>query len=86
MSCLFHLYEENAQSFLEDNLGRCLTPVEINRMKLALLENDRAQFALMDMMYMAGEDAQDNKDGRWDEIDKDFSNGVNLFPDLICKE
>jgi len=86
MSCLFHLYEENVQSFLEANVGRNLTPIELNRIKLALLENERAQFALMDMMYSAGEDAMDNKDARWDEIDRDFSNGVNLFPDLICKE
>jgi len=86
MSCIFHLHEESAQYFLEDNLDRRLPQLAPNRMKLALSEYSRAQSALMDMMYSAGKDALDNADGQWDEKDKDFLSNAPLFPDLSCKE
>lgn len=79
MDCLFQLFEENAQNFLEANLGRELTPMEMNRMKLALIENEDAQLGLMDMMYFAGKEAMDNTNGQWDDIDKDFSAGIYVL-------
>lgn len=86
MSCLYHLDEEFTQDFLEANLGRRLTPKEIYRMKYALLENDSANFAIMDMMYYAGKDAIDNSEGQWDKIDEDFEKDIQVFLDLECKE
>lgn len=86
VDCVFHLFEENVQDFLESNLGRRLTPMEINRMKLTVYENGQAQSAAMDLMYCAGKDAIDNTDGRWDHIDKDFLAGDRVFGNLSCKE
>ena len=85
MSCLYHLCEENAQVFLEDNLGRKLTPIEIYRIKYAFIENQTVACAVMDMMYHAGKDAIDNSNGQWDQIDADFKKGINVFDDLNCK-
>lgn len=81
MNCLFQLFEENAQDFLDANLGRELTPMEINRMKLALIEDEGAQLGLMDMMYCAGKEAIDNTNGQWDDIDKDFLVGISVSTD-----
>ncbi len=86
MPCLYHLYEENAQDFLESNLERRLTPMELYRMRYALTENDDVFSAVCDMMYHAGKDAIDNSKGQWNHIDRDFQNGVNVFEDLNCKE
>lgn len=86
MSCLFQLHEENVQDFLQDNLGRRLTKKELNRIKMAFLENDDIQWMLADIMYTAGKDAINNADDRWSVIDKDFADGKELFPELNCKE
>ncbi len=86
VDCVFHLFEENVQDFLESNLGRRLTPKEINRMKVTVYENGHAQSAAMDLMYCAGKDAIDNTDERWDHIDKDFLAGDRVFGNLSCKE
>jgi hypothetical protein len=86
VDCVFHLFEENVQDFLEANLGRRLTPMEINRMKLTVYENGDAQQAVAILMYCAGEDAIDNTNERWDHVDKDFLAGNHVFGNLSCKE
>ena len=84
--CLYHLYEENAQNFIEENLGRRLTEVELYRMRYALIESDCAFPALCDLIYDAATDAMDNSTGQWNGIDADFENGINVFVHLNCKE
>lgn len=86
MPCLYHLDEEFTQQFLEDNLNRRLTPIELNRIKQVFYENDDVYWALMDVMYHAGKDAIDNSKGQWDSIDEDFKNGKTVFTHLDCKE
>ncbi|MBT3230416.1 hypothetical protein HN358_01345 [Candidatus Uhrbacteria bacterium] len=86
MDCLFYLWEDYAQDFLEANLDRRLSPLELNRMKMALIENEKVDSAVMDMMYHAGKDAIDNSDGQWDDIDEDFKNGKGVLDNWLCKE
>lgn len=84
--CLYHLHEETAQSFIEDNLGRRLTDVELYRIRYSLIEGDGAFPALCDMIYHAALEAMDNTKGQWNGIDDDFKNGINVFEHLNCKE
>jgi|GEM_PF-6842910 len=86
MNWSYILWEENFQSFAEDNLGRKLTDTELNRLKFAFVENDDTQWQILNMMHSAGKDAMDNSTGRWNLIDDDFKKGIKVFDNLICKE
>lgn len=80
------MYKETAQDFLEDNLGRRLTLLELNRMKYILLENEDLDQIKMDMMYIAGNDAIDNSNNRWEYVDAEYRKGVDHLNHLNCKE
>lgn len=86
MNWLHIIWTESFQQFAADNLGRELTDLELNRLRLALIDNDDAHWQMTNMMYSAGKDAIDNADGRWDSVDEDFQNGKPVFNNLICKE
>lgn len=86
MSCLHHLYKENIQDFLENNLGRQLTPLELNRMKCALIENEDINHLKMDIIHLAGMDAIENQGNRWEHVDADFIKKNDSFSHLNCKE
>ena len=83
---LYHIHEETAQNFFEGNLGRRLTEKELYRMRYSFSENDDVFLEICDVMYEAGKAALNNTDGQWDEIDKEFDSGINVFKDLNCKE
>jgi len=83
MDWLHIIWVENFQHFAADNLGRELTDVELNRLRLTLIDHN---WHLDDLMYEAGKDAMDNTEGRWDSVDKNFKEGKPVFANLICKE
>ena len=66
----FSIYQEYIQSFVESNLGRNLTPVEMKRMPCALFENGMAEQGLLNAIYLAAKDAMDNENDRWNSYDK----------------
>jgi hypothetical protein len=86
MDWLYIIWTETFQQFASDNLGRELTDIELNRLRVAFIDNDDAQWQVADMMYSAGIDAMNNARGRWNLVDEGFKNGKSLFGNLICKE
>jgi hypothetical protein len=59
--------EEEIQQYSKDNFGRELTGIELNRIRQSVW--DMARFHLM---YDAIEEAMDNKNDGWFEIDQDY--------------
>jgi hypothetical protein len=70
---IYTIYEEMIQSGAEANLGRKLTEKELKRLACVLIDSpffDGIYCALIE----AAEDAMDNKDGRWNEWDRENKN------------
>ena len=67
---IYTIYEEMIQSAAESNLGRQLTEKELKRLACVFIDSpffDGIYCALIE----AAEDAMNNKDGRWNEYDKE---------------
>jgi 3-oxoacyl-[acyl-carrier-protein] synthase III len=79
---IFYILEETAQDFLESNIGRRLTSLEINRMTIAVFESLTIVHSAADIMYEAAREAIDNTEGKWDEVDKDFLAGNSTIHKL----
>lgn len=60
------------QSDAEANFGRELTDVELNRVREGYFDNDDVFFAINDIIRAAIEDALDDKNNAWGDIDKEF--------------
>lgn len=70
---IYSIYEEMIQSAAEANLGRPLTVKELKRLPCIFIDSpffDNIYRALIE----AAEEAMNNKDGRWNEYDRDYKN------------
>lgn len=70
----YRIDEGFVQQIISDNLGRELTEIELKRLLLELVENDRVRELAYDMILTAAREVMDNKDQQWTEYDKDNEN------------
>jgi len=76
---LFIITAEFAQQIIEPNLGRRLTQKEIERLHYAMLDSYTDGFALTDFILESAEDAMNNEDDRWSEVDEDYEKRKPLY-------
>lgn len=76
---LYHISAEMIQEVAEANLGRRLTDIEIERVHYSMLEDENAQFYLMDFMLRAAEDAMNETDNDWSIIDSEFEDRKHIY-------
>lgn len=69
---LFEITAEFAQQIIEPNLGRRLTEKEIERLHYAMLESYTDGFHLTDFILESAEDAMDDTEDRWSDVDEDY--------------
>lgn len=63
---------ETIQVEADAELGRELTEIEINRLKLEFCEGERTSWNMLVLLRVAIEEAVDNEKNQWSDIDKDF--------------
>ena len=64
--------EHEIQSYAENNFGRELTDVELNRIARCWYEIEGAYAAQIDLIREAIVGAMNNEGGSWNKIDKDY--------------
>ncbi|MFA6428203.1 MAG: hypothetical protein WCW02_01515 [Candidatus Buchananbacteria bacterium] len=64
--------KEEIQSLASGNFGRELTDIEINRIKECWYDSDAVFDNRCGLILAAIEDATDEKNGWWNQVDKDF--------------
>ncbi len=69
---LFIITADFVQLIIKSNLGRGLTEKEVERMHYAMLDSYTDGFHLTDFVIESAEDAMDDTEDRWSEVDEDY--------------
>lgn len=60
------------QGIVEQHIGRLLKDIELERMHHSLVNNETEMWEFTDFVMKSAEDAVDNTDNRWADVDKGF--------------